>query len=693
MTIEKPSSRKVKSGVGIAVSLGIMFGLIVALLFVNIAGVLWIFSLQKSDAVKINVAGRNRMLSQRFTKETLSDVMAGSLGKQMEAKQSGKTRFLFEDSLKKLIQGGDAIIDPANGITASIPVESDPVTAAQLDKVNVLWTELMAQVDVMRSEPAGSEAFRASWEKVSKLNIDVLKNMNTAVGMMVKNAEAKGEMLKMLQYILGTVSLIVCAFVFFFIRRKITNPIKELEAVAENIRDGRIMDLEIRAGSGDEIGRLANSMAETVDSLREIVRTSNEIAAGNLDAQYTPRSENDELGNPLKIMRDNIVRHIESIKKMRAEMEANSKYLEKSVRKMISVMEAVADGDLTQSLEAEKDDDVGKLAGQINSTVKSLHDLVVQVTEAVWQIRNASDDISGGAQNVAEGASEQASMMEEVSSSLEEMSSMTKLNAENASMAQVLAKESSENTKKGAGAMTRMNDAIRKIRKSSDETASIVKTIDEIAFQTNLLALNAAVEAARAGEAGKGFAVVADEVRSLAMRSAEAAKDTTDMIQESVNNSENGVLIANEVTESLREIEESGDKVNNLIAEIAAASKEQALGIEQVNIAMNESDTVTQKNASSAEESASAAEELSAQAEQLAKIIGSFKVRQNEFAAGGNPAPALHQGPMSNATTGSFHNIIGPAHSDMKSRKTPLSRLPDTGLSASDEKFDDFRDF
>jgi methyl-accepting chemotaxis protein len=198
---------------------------------------------------------------------------------------------------------------------------------------------------------------------------------------------------------------------------------------------------------------------------------------------------------------------------------------------------------------------------------------------------------------------------------------MTNQNADNAQQANTLASQTRKNADNGAEAMNRMTTAITDIQKSSDETAKIIKVIDEIAFQTNLLALNAAVEAARAGEAGEGFAVVAEEVRNLAIRSAQAAKNTTNMIQESVKNAKNGVSIASEVGKVLNEIIQSIGKTSDLVAEIAAASAEQAKGIEQVNTAVTQMDEVTQQNAASAEESASASEELNAQAEQMNSIV------------------------------------------------------------------------
>lgn len=254
--------------------------------------------------------------------------------------------------------------------------------------------------------------------------------------------------------------------------------------------------------------------------------------------------------------------------------------------------------------------------------ISALKVIIESLNEGSEQVAAASGQVSAASQSLAEGATEQAAGLEETSSSLEEMSSMTRQNADNAQQANTLASEARKAANTGAESMGKMNAAIREIQRSSDETAKIIKVIDEIAFQTNLLALNAAVEAARAGEAGKGFAVVAEEVRNLAMRSAEAAKNTAGMIEESVKNARNGVDIASEVGAVLGQIVEGVSKTTDLVSEIAAASQEQAQGIDQVNTAVAQMDKVTQQNAANAEESASASEELSAQAESMKEIVG-----------------------------------------------------------------------
>jgi len=312
------------------------------------------------------------------------------------------------------------------------------------------------------------------------------------------------------------------------------------------------------------------------------------------------------------------------------------------------VLERVAARDLTARVEGDYVGDLAKIKTAINTAVDNLDQAMGQVTDSTAQVASASGQISSGSQNLAQGANEQASSLEEVSASLEEMSSMTRQNAENAMQAKNLSTEADQNAKSGSEAMGRMSQSIQKIKESSDQTAKIVKTIDEIAMQTNLLALNAAVEAARAGEAGRGFAVVAEEVRNLAQRSAQAAKNTADMIGESVKNAEDGVKISREVAQSFESIAQGTRKVSDLIAEIAAASKEQATGIKQVNDAVGQMDKVTQQNAANAEESASAAEELSSQASELQAMVGQFNINGSTGAA----LPSIAMAPKARALPG-----------------------------------------
>ncbi len=255
------------------------------------------------------------------------------------------------------------------------------------------------------------------------------------------------------------------------------------------------------------------------------------------------------------------------------------------------------------------------------SISKPITRVVAGLNEGAAQVSIASGQVSESSQSLAEGASEQAAALEETSSSLEEMASMTRQNADHANQANTLMKEITQVVGESNVAMGKLTTSMKDISGASEETSKIIKTIDEIAFQTNLLALNAAVEAARAGEAGAGFAVVADEVRNLAIRAAEAAKNTTTLIEGTIKKIKEGTEQVNKAGEAFQLVAASTGKMGELVGEVAAASSEQAQGIDQVNKAVAEMDTVVQQNAANAEESAAASEELNAQAEQMKKYV------------------------------------------------------------------------
>ena len=250
--------------------------------------------------------------------------------------------------------------------------------------------------------------------------------------------------------------------------------------------------------------------------------------------------------------------------------------------------------------------------------------VVAGLGEAAMQIASAASQISSASQVLAEGSSEQAGSLEESASALEEMASMTRQNAQNAAESKRIVIQSSGDMQEADNAMDDLTRAMGEISTASENTQKIVKTIDEIAFQTNLLALNAAVEAARAGEAGAGFAVVADEVRNLAMRAAEAARNTAGLIDGTVKRVEEGARMVSRTNEVFGKVVEGAKRVGELVGEIAAASEEQSRGIEQINKAVSEMDSITQQNAANAEESASASEEMNAQAEQMKEFVQSL---------------------------------------------------------------------
>jgi len=281
----------------------------------------------------------------------------------------------------------------------------------------------------------------------------------------------------------------------------------------------------------------------------------------------------------------------------------------------------------------------------VRGITKPINRIIAGLNEGADQVNDASAQVSSASQQLAEGASEQASSLEETSSALEQMSAMTRTNAENATQANELSEQARKAAQSGDKTTEQLNQSMAAINDASGQISKIIKVIEEIAFQTNLLALNAAVEAARAGEHGKGFAVVADEVRNLAQRAAGASGEITTLIEDSVNKAKEGTQVAGEVGNSLSAIVEDVTKVTELINGIAQASQEQAQGVDQVNTAVSQMDKVTQQNAAGAEESASAAEELSAQAQTVKGMVDELSALVGGKSGGTHPSDAVASRP------------------------------------------------
>ena len=296
-------------------------------------------------------------------------------------------------------------------------------------------------------------------------------------------------------------------------------------------------------------------------------------------------------------------------------------------------LETIAGGDL--SLEIVKLSEVDTMGNSLSAMVDKLNEMFSEIHSSTNQVSTGSRQVADGAQTLAQGSTEQAASIQELSSSISDIADRTKANAQNADRTSKLSGTIKENAEKGSRQMNDMIAAVEDINEASKNISKIIKTIDDIAFQTNILALNAAVEAARAGQHGKGFAVVAEEVRNLASKSAEAAKDTGDMIQNSMDKAELGSRIAGETSVSLSDIVSGINESAQLISDLAKSSDEQLQGILQINTGIDQVAQVVQQNSATAQESAAASQEMSSQSDMLEQLIAQFKLKHESQASVG----------------------------------------------------------
>ena len=404
--------------------------------------------------------------------------------------------------------------------------------------------------------------------------------------------------------------VLLTAVLVWFIARLVTRPLGEAVGVLQHVARADFSQT-ITLDTRDEIGDLARATNAAILQIKDALGNVRQAAEGMARGDFSVQVRQD-LPGELGVMANALGTGLTSLRGAVANVREASQDL--------------ANGNLTVSVRTDLPGELGVMAAALNEAVGKLRQAMSDVRDTANSVASSSDQLAAASQEISSGAQEQASSLEETAASLEEMTATIKQNADNAQQASQLAGGARSTAEDGGQVVSEAVQAMGAINESSKKIADIITTIDEIAFQTNLLALNAAVEAARAGEQGRGFAVVAAEVRNLAQRSATAAKEIKDLISDSTRKVEAGSALVNASGKTLTEIVAAVKRVTDIVAEIAAASREQSAGIEQVNKAVTQMDQVTQANASQTEEMSGTSESLSAEAGKLQGLVRRFRL-------------------------------------------------------------------
>ncbi|MFN3398716.1 MAG: methyl-accepting chemotaxis protein [Ferrovibrio sp.] len=623
-------------------------------------------------AILIAVAGlawRNVQFLEQAQRDTaqsfvMLDALA-ELGQAMSDQETAVRGFALSDDethLDSLNIGRDAatrLLARLKDLTAE-----DPAQLERLDQVAgriVEWQRKFADTVVprLKNETQREPALRTLRSPLSKGQMEeirlVLEEMRDAErGILSRRNQAQDDAFAQLLQIsaigLGAL-LLVIALAVTMIRRTVVRPVQGMTTTMRGLAGGDLDVAITGAEYGDEVGEMARALQVFKDGMiarrdaeaeverqrvesdqRRQTREAQEQAAAAEIADLVGAVAAGDIARRLSVEgKEGLYLAIaEGINKLAGAVEG-------MIGELGSVLDAMADGRLDRRISGTYDGAFGRLKDDTNRMAERLSQIVTRLGAAAGQVRSAADEISAGSQDLASRTESQAASIEQTAASMHEVTATVKQNADNAQAANQLAVAARDTAEKGGSVVSEAVAAVTQIEQSAQKISDIVGLIDEIAFQTNLLALNASVEAARAGEAGKGFAVVAQEVRALAQRSANASKDIKALISASNAQVKTGADLVGRTGSSLSEIVVAIKKVSDIVAEIAAASREQATGLEQINTAVAGMDEMTQRNAALVDETTAAAQALNGQAIELADAVGFFRTGAATEAA---PPPA-----------------------------------------------------
>ena len=696
-----------KSG---TMSLGVRLGAIMgvfALLIVGIVGITyWVTSAQKTDSVIANLAGRQRMLTQKFNKEFLDEVndrqvvasaaqRAATAASQIVADRNYYTKNII-GKLKKQSSDFKAGAN-YHEVKGSIPLPATFVReVSQLLPESAKYRyDLLSKYNINKDKGLRTEFENRAWEALVRdpktpftdlvaagqgvelrhATADVA-GVNACVSCHNNHPESPKTDFK-LNDLMGLLVVTVPVTQDATLAQQLLSaeastqesPCEKTQELFETtltaLRQGgttfsdlsMTQPVSIPANTDPDIEAKYAAVATQWKELQNTVTATRAIEADFSSAEFVGNIRTiRERGMACLTNMNSAVATVQAVSEARATLGQNLQYCAVALAAItfVCVLFYIR----------------RRITGPITQIIAGL-------TEGADQVNDAAGQVSSSSQQLAQGSSEQAASLEETSSALEQVAAMTRTNAQNARQANDLSDQARNAARSGDETMEQLNDAMTAINESSGKISKIIKVIEEIAFQTNLLALNAAVEAARAGEHGKGFAVVADEVRNLAQRAAKAAQETTGLIDDSVNRAKEGTDVAGKVGNALGEIVADVTKVADLVNGITKASDEQAQGVDQVNTAVSEMDKITQQNAAGAEESASASEQLSAQAatvqstvDDLAVLIGGKRIsaKSSHSAAKQRSTGERPSGGMGTKTSGTHEHVSAHAEATATSQ-------------------------
>jgi methyl-accepting chemotaxis protein len=488
-------------------------------------------------------------------------------------------------------------------------------------------------------------------EKYSALGKELQANttkQEQAIGEAFSKADKMQQTSRAVTTVALLVSLLALAVIAWGTVTSIIGAMRSLSQTARDISNGKL-DVDVTVSGTDEIGELGEAFRGMLSYIGGVSEAAQRLATGDLSAHVDVRSEHDALSRNINGATDTLREVTGEVKSVIAAAtegdlakRGNPARFQGAYADLVSgtnvaldavvqpiaeakdVLAKVAARDLSARVRGDYVGEHAAIKASLNTALDNISEVFASLTMAIGQVNAAAREIGDGSQELASGAADQAGAIDQVSNRITVVSERTKANAADAAEARAAMEKTSETTEQGVERMTALAEAVTEIKKSADATAKIVKTIDEIAFQTNLLALNAAVEAARAGDAGKGFAVVADEVRSLAIRASEASRNTSTLIEESVQKAETGVRLNESVMRRLEEIRTGVQRAATIMHNIAEGAVEQDKELAEVTVAMSQISGLTQRTAANAEESASAAAELSAQSSEMQELAIQF---------------------------------------------------------------------